>query len=868
MATAEDEVLPVESDDNGMEETDDGGVIVKLGDEKDESLPADQTEFYRNLAPEIPSYYLDQLGEQLKTAIKQDKSDRENRDKQQAEAIKRTGIGGEAPGGASFQGASRAVHPMMAKAAIDFAARMIAELFPPEGPVRDYIPGEATQDRVEKARRKTAYMNWQFKVQMPEAYNQIEQMLVQNPLGGSEYLSILWDERRRRPVMQFIPIDEVYLPDAATDYYTSERITYAETITQMEFENRIRAGIYLKERLPAPSLTPDKTESQKATDKIAGKNTPTQNNAGARIVYRVEGYLEIEKDGRIVIPETKPADTSTEMSEVDPLPYLISVDESSGKILSIVRNWEEEDKQYEPIHWMTDFPFLVWRGAVGASLGQVIGSLSGAATGALRALLDSAHINNIPTLLKLKGANMPGQSIETGVGQIIEIEGGVAPDQDIRKLLMAIPYNEPSLVLLQLLGFLSDAGEGVVQMTFTKFVESGRPDMPVGTTLALIEQGMKVLAGIHKRMHSSMDRLIRHLHRINKMYVTDDEIKSDTGEMLALRSDFEGPLDVVPVSDPEVFSDVQRFAQLQLISQRAMTLPMLYDLRKVEELILSRTKVPNAKELLLPSNTPKEMNAVNENMAMCLGQGVAAFPEQDHLAHIQVHVDFYNNPMLGKGNPVLIQKFAPRFVQHLMEHMLMWYVNHTLEVVSKATPDETDVGSLMKYRDPDTRAELDRALAASSKGVLKDTGEVFAALPPIIQEAQQIAQQIQASQIPQDPQNAAKVQIAQMNNATQNRKIDVEERRMQQDGAQKQADGQQQMTDSQLQRVADAANEQRKQEGEDRRAQLDRATQERMNVQDNLTALSIADTEVQSKEKVAVSKGTGLNPGSKTPSGE
>jgi len=867
MATAEGEVLPVESDDEDPIETDDGGAILKLQkDEKESSPPANETEFYRNLAEEIPDYYLVQLGEQLKKAIEQDKKDREERDKQQAESIKRTGFGGEAPGGASFMGASKAVHPMLGKAAIDFGSRMIAELFPPEGPVRDYIPGEATQERVDKARRKCAYMNWQFKVQMPEAYNQTEQMLVQDVMGGSQYIRIVWDERRRRPVYQFIPIDEVYLPSAASDYYTSERITYAETITQLEFENRVRAKIYLKVKDPPPSQAPERTESQKATDRIAGNKPEQLNQSGSRMVYLSETFLEIEQNGRLRIPGEERGEGSPEMLEVDPLPYLISVDAQTGKILSIVRNWEEEDKNYEPIRWMTDFPFLVWRGAVGASLGQIIGSLSGAATGALRALLDSAHINNIPTLLKLKGANMPGQSIETGVGQIIEIEGGVAPDQDIRKLLMAIPYNEPSLTLLQLLGFLGDAGEGVVQMTFTKFVESGRPDMPVGTTLALIEQGMKVLAGIHKRMHSSMDKLIRHLHRINRMYVTDDEIKNDTGEMLALRSDFEGPLDVVPISDPEVFSDVQRFAQLQLISQRAMTLPMLYDLRKVEELILSRTKVPNAKELLLPSNTPKEMNAVNENMAMALGQGVAAFPEQDHLAHIQVHVDFWNNPFLGKQNPVLVQKLAPKFVQHLMEHILLWYVSHTVEIVSKEAGK--DVGALLKYRDPETRAELDRTLAAASAGVLLDVNEKFAKLPPIIDEAWQIAQKIASSQMPQDPASAAAVQIAQMDNATKAKKIDTDAQIASMKHGGEQQKVQAELGDRQLARIAEAANEQRRQEGDDRRTQLDNATKERTNLQDNMTALTIADAEVQSKEKVAVSKGTGVNPGSKQPSGE
>lgn len=858
-AAPDDEIFEVGKDDEDVVNTDDGGAILKVSSDQPSTLPVDETDFYRNLADksEVPEYYLKMLGQQLLKAIHQDRDDRKERDEQQAEAIKRTGIGNEAPGGASFLGASKATHPMLAKAAIDFGSRMIAELFPASGPVRDYIPGENTQARVEKARRKVAYMNWQFKVQMPEAYNQIEQMLVQDVMGGSEYINLVWDSRRRRPYMEFVPIDEVYLPSAATDYYSSERITRAETITQLEFENRIRSGQYRRIPIHAPSQTPDKTESKKASDRIEGKESNPYNSSGTRIVYLCETYLEIEKDGKISIPgEERGEGSKGELVEVDPLPYLVSVDEHNGEILAIVRNWEEDDKQYEPIRWKTDFPFLAWRGAVGASLGQVIGSLAGAATGALRALLDSAHINNIPTLLKLKGANMPGQSIETGVGQIIEIEGGVAPDQDIRKLLMAIPYNEPSLVLLQLLGFLGSEAESVVRTTFEKFVESGRSDMPVGTTLALIEQGMKVLGGIHKRMHASMDRLIRHLHRINRMYVTDEEIKDETGELLAKRSDFEGPLDVVPTSDPEIFSDVQRFAQLQMVAQRATTLPMLYDLRKVEELILERTKIPNAKELLLPSNAPKEMNAVNENMSMSLGKPVAAFPEQDHLAHIQVHVDFWNSPLFGK-NPIIIQKFAPLFVQHLAEHIVMWYVTHVVAVASKAAG--SDIGELMKYRDADTRAELDRTLASASPGVLLDSQTVFGKLPPIIQEAMQIAQQILQSNIPQDPASAAMVQIETMKNATKQQELASKEREAQ---GKTMADAQKTKAET----IAEAAREQMRQQGEDRRSALDRTSKEKINIQDNMTALSIAEAEVKSSEKVAVTKGTGLNPGSQPPS--
>jgi hypothetical protein len=865
MATEEQEVFEL-AEDHDIEETDDGGAIVKLK-EPVESAPAAETGFYDNLAGEIPGPELDKLALQLKEKIDQDIKDREDRDKQQAEAIKRTGLGGEAPGGASFMGASRAVHPMLAKAAIDFSSRMIAELFPPGGPVKDFIPGEPTKERVDKAKRKVAYMNWQFKVQMPESYSELEQLLTQDPLGGSEYLRLVYDERKKRPVPTFVAIDDVYLPSGASNYYTSERITYRETISKLEFDNRVRKGMYLKVPIVAPSMSPNQTESEKATDKVEGKKTDPMNKDGMRIVYLCECYLEIEKENELkVAGET--TTSGTDIPENDPLPYLVSLDEHSNKILSIVRNWEEEDKTFEPIHWMIDFPFLPWRGAVGASLGQVIGSLAGSATGALRALLDSAHINNIPTLLKLKGANMPGQSIETGVGQIIEIEGGVAPDQDIRKLLMAIPYNEPSLVLLQLLGFLGQEADSVVRTTFEKFVESGRPDMPVGTTLALIEQGMKVLGGIHKRMHQSMDRVIRLLHKINKMYVTDEEIVDDTGELLAKRTDFEGPLDVVPVSDPEIFSDVQRFAQLQIVAQRAAMLPMLYDLRKVEEMILERTKIPEATSLLLPAPQPKEMNAVNENLALSLGRPVAAFPEQDHLAHIQVLIDYMNSPMFGM-NALIAPRYLAGALQHLSEHMTMWYVSSMVDMVSAEAG--TDVGALTKHKDPETRMELDRALAAASPDVIKQGEQVFAKLPEIIAKAQQMVQQYQQMSMPQDPKAAAQLQIAQINSQDKQAALASAERReqmksdlaMRKDMTQAQRDealATFDATEAQKDRMADAAKEQIKQGAEDRRAQLDAMSRERINTADNLTALTIAEAEIESGEKVAVEKGKDLGP--------
>lgn len=844
----EGEVLEVQ-DDSDVTDTDDGGAIVRVAEESPPDT-ADKDDFYGNLAEKMIESDLESFSLELIERIDYDKEARKDRDKQQADAIKRTGLGNEAPGGATFMGASRVVHPMIAKAAIDFGARAISELMPPGGPVKDFIPGESTKGRVEKARRKTALMNWQFKKQMPEWRNELEQLLNQLPLGGSQYMRLLWDERKRRPVPTFVAVDDVYIPYAASSFYTAERVTYVEHITQAEFDRRVESGEYRDVPVTAPTMTPDQSESEKAVDKVEGKESDPYNEDGLRAIYVVETNLE-----------------GVDPSRSDSLPYIVVLDEHNHKILSIVRNWEKEDKTFDKMYWLVEFIFLPFRGSVGASLGQLIGSLAGATTGAIRALLDSAHVNNIPTLLALKGANFSGQSLNPSVGQVTQIEGGVAGDTDIRKLVMAIPFNEPSLVLLQLIGLLTSEADSVVRTTFEKLAES-KTDMPVGTTLALIEQGMKVMSSIHLRMHNAMDRVVQLLHRINKMYITDDEIIDETGELLARRSDFEGPLDVIPVSDPEIFSDVQRFAQMQIIAERAMTMPMLYDLRKVEEMILARTKIPDAESLLLPAPVPKEMNQVNENVAMSLGRPVAAFPDQDHLAHIQCLIDFYVNPFFG-ANPIIAPVFIKVAVQHLAEHMLYWYVNAFVEEANNNL-DGQDVTDLMKYKDPKTRKELDRLLATISPLVMQKSQKVFAKLGDIIKQMMQ-AMQALAPPMPQDPGAQASLAVAQVNAGVAREDIASREKTKMAELTAKQADArtkqqtsaaEQQLkaTEGDKERANRAAAEQLAQSAETERTAATIESDEARNTQDNWTALHIADGEFATKEKVAVSKGTGTNP--------
>jgi hypothetical protein len=837
----EGEVLELDEEESDVEDTDDGGAIVQM--DEDTPTPADESEFYRNLADEIDDNELEAVALELVTKIDYDKDSRKERDTQQAEAIRRTGLGNEAPGGAEFEGASRVVHPMLTKAVVEFESRAIAELYPPEGPVKDFIPGESTKARVEKARRKKTYMNWQFKVQMPEFRAELEQLLTQLPLGGSQYLRLVYDHKKKRPVPIFVPIDDVYLPYAASSFYSAERATYVEHITRFEYENRVESGQYreideLTDGGASSATVPEVSESEKATEKIEGKTSNAYNEDGLRDIYEVQTFAEFEEDYGYS-------------------PYLITICAHSHKVLAVVRNWEEEDENREPMFWMAEFGFVPWRGVYHIGLGHMIGWLSGAATGALRALLDSAHINNLPTLLKLKGTNFSGQTVQLAATTITEVEGGIATD-DIRKLIMPIPFNPPSNVLVELLGLLIKEGDETVKTAMDNLSENANAQMPVGTTLALIEQGMKVLAAIHQRLHSSMDMVIKILHRINRLYVTTEEIKDETGEVMALRKDFQAPLDVVPVSDPQIFSDVQRFAQIQMVAQRSAGNP-LYDQRKVEEMILERTKIPNAKELLIPQPKAEEMNAVNENVAASLGRPIAAFPEQDHLAHIQVHLDFLQSEYFGYL-AVIAPNFVPAMLSHLREHVVLWYVNEAVRMIEDGVKDSgMTVDQIMKERDPMVQQELDRLLAQGSPKLIAAGAKAFAQLPQIVAKALQVQQQY--AQQPQDPA----IQVATIQKQTEEAKIAAKKEEVQVKEqavtAREQQKQQAQAAEKQQRIITDKEIAEFKERHADARNQTDNQVRERMNQQDNLTAMTIAAAEIEEGENTRLETGSSINPG-------
>lgn len=816
------ELVPFDDVTPDVIDTADGGAIVLV--EGDEAT--DEGEFYANLADEngpVSDTDAARLGALLLDLIDKDKEARKRRDQQYEEGLRRTGLGDEAPGGAQFEGASKVVHPLLTEACIDFAARVMPALFPPEGPAKMAIPGKFTDAKVAKARRKTALLNWQITVQCPEFRAELEQTMTQVPLGGSQYTKFDWNKARNRPTALFVAIDDMLLPYAATNFYSAQRKTHVQYLTQLEYEKRVSDGMYRDVDLAPAGMEIETTGPGKASDRIEGREQSSYNDDGLRTIYECHVTMEIEAVSEVAAP------------------YIVTIDKATNRVLSVYRNWDEADETREELQWFVEWPFIPWRGAYAIGLPQMIGGLSAAATGALRALLDSAHINNVPSMLKLKG-KMGGQTESVQPGQIGEIEGGIAND-DIRKLAMPMPYNPPSAVLFSLLGFLVDAGRGVVRTSMEDIADA--PNAPVGTTLAKLEQGMVVYKAIHGRMHEGSARMLRILHRLNAKNLDDSKLDDEVGEELATRADFEGPLDVVPVSDPNIYSEAQRFAQVQAISQRAQQFPALYNQRKVEERVLQTLKIPDYENLLNPAIEPKEQNAVNENVTASLGRPVTAFPDQDHLAHIRTHLSYMTSPLFGMS-AMFAPAFLPGMINHLKEHMAWWYASEVFRIASEETG--ADLGDMLKEmadeKDEEGRKALDRMLVEAGTLVVQQGAQMFASLPAVIQQAQQFLQQF-APQPPPDP-------ALELAKAEQARKAAADQSDAQIEAGKLILKREDMAQDAQLA----AAEEQ----GEMARKAMEVQAREMINREDNEVALTIAGAEIAQDGNTGFSNGAGIDP--------
>lgn len=833
----EENEFPLDEESFEVEDTEDGGAMLVFEQQQDEAAASDH---FKNIVEDVDQQQLETIVSDLLEKISRDKEAREKRDKLYEEGLRRTGLGDDAPGGANFSGANKVVHPMLVEACVDFSARVMKELFPPSGPVKTKIFGKNEHGKLEKAERKAAFMNWQLTEQMPEFRGELEQLSTQLPLGGGQYLKLNWQKQRRRPTGEFVPIDDIYLPFAATNFYSADRRTHVQYVTAAEFERRVREELYIDMELTTPE-NPEFSKASRANDKIEGRTDTSYNEDGLRTIFEVYTHLDIEGEEA---------------------PYILTIDKSTEKSLALYRNWEPDDENKEELEWIVEFPFIPWRGAYPIGLTHMIGGLSGAATGSLRALLDSAHIQNMPTMLKLKGGPN-GQTLNLQPTQVAEIEGGAMVD-DIRKLAMPVPFNPPSPVLFELMGFLVQAGKGVVQTSFEKLSDMNG-NQPVGTTVALIEQGLVVFSSIHSRLHASMARAFKIIHRLNSAYLQQEDIERSGVDVRP--EDFDGPMDVIPVSDPAIFSETQRFAQTQAVMQRAAVMPQLYDHRKVEEMFLRAMKLPD--DVLVQRPGQDDMDPVSENVAATMGRPVYVLPKQDHITHLKLHMAFLQSPLFG-SNPVIARTYIPAIVNHLRDHLLNHYMKETRKAVALATeqqlieaqPEEEaqivarvqqlieqnlgGFGQLLVQTDqaaqalaPKPQMPPDSSLAVANINAQVRAQQTQAQLQDRAQERQQRAQETQAELMVQQ----------QSEQQDREHELRIAALAAQSRGQQEQSREQSSMQETMLREQAETS-----------RDQHDMDVRERMNTADNQTAKELAAAEIASGERIAVSTGTGINP--------
>jgi len=797
-------------------ELDDGSVVVNY---HEKSSPLKNPEFYENLAEVFDEGTLQHLAIEYLDYIDIDKESRKQRDKQYEDGLRRTGLGKDAPGGATFDGASKVVHPVMAESCVDFAAASARELLPPEGIVKSNIKGEADKYKEETADRKTNFLNWQLTEQIPEYRDEMEQLLTQLPLGGSQFLKWRFDVEQKRPMCEWVPIDNIFLPFSSTNFYTAQRVTEQQDITEDIFLKRIEDGLYrdIDNIYQSTSDAPlnDQTQSEKANNKIEGKDIPSVNIDGLRRVYEITCFIRLDEDP---------------LTDGRRAPYILTIDETSGKVLSLYRNWDANDEKLEKLDWYVEFKFIPWRGAYAIGLPHLIGGLSAALTGTLRALMDAAHINNSQTMLKLKGGRIGGQSDRIEPTQVIEIEGAPGVD-DVRKIAMPMPFNPPSSTLFNMLGWLTQAAKGVVTTAEEKIADVNA-NTPVGTTQALIEQGAKVFSSIHARLHRSQAKSLKIISRINHWYL--EEMDNQSGEEIKVR-DFAYNNDVRPVSDPNIFSETQRLAQTQALLQMGTSAPPgMFDMRAIYRRMLEQLKVPMIEEILPNPQGANESNPALENVSMTMGRPAAAYPDQDHIAHIKIHLEYANNPAYG-GNPVIGPVFAPHALEHIKQHLTLHYLQSMRAYVAQAAGGK-DMLDLHQEKPLDLEAQ--QALALASNMVDQDAKMN---LQQYVQQISMLAQKVAQAQQAQQENAAIADPTAQVLLKTQ---MAETQRKMQEAQMQLQFDNQKQAQEYQL-KIAQL--QQKVQE-----LQAKYQTQTNIDNQRNATDIAMANINNAARERVAM----------------
>ena len=640
------EIEKVEPGETQITEMEDGSVDVNFDPES--LIQSQATDFNANLADFVDERELGYLSSTLYQNYQDYKSSRKDWEKSYTQGLELLGFKYENRT-EPFAGASGATHPVLAEAVTQFQALAYKELLPATGPVRTQIIGVQTPEKTQQANRVKDFMNYQLMDQMKEYEPEFDQMLFYLPLAGSSFKKVYYDDLLERAVSKFVPADDLIVPYTATSLDDAEAIIHRIKISENELRKQQVAGFYRDVELKAgyDNLTEvEKKELELEGTVKTGRDDDVFTLLECHVNLDLEGFEDIGADG-------EPTGIK--------LPYIVTIEENSREILSIRRNYEQNDPKKSKIQYFVHFKFLPGLGFYGFGLIHMIGGLARTATSALRQLLDAGTLSNLPAGFKQRGIRIrdDAQAIQPGEFRDVDAPGG-----NIRDAFMTLPFKEPSQTLLQLMGVVVNAGQRFASIADLQ-VGDGNQQAAVGTTVALLERGSRTMSAIHKRIYAALKNEFRILSRVFRLYLPA-EYPYDVvgGQKMIKQSDFDDRVDILPVADPNIFSQTQRISLAQTELQLAMSNPQMHNLYQAYRNIYEAIGVKDVDTVLIRPQPPQPKDPALEHIDALAGKPYQAFPGQDHRAHMTAHLNFMATNM-ARNNPIVMASLEKNIFEHI-----------------------------------------------------------------------------------------------------------------------------------------------------------------------------------------------------------
>jgi len=643
---------------------DDGGMIIDF-DPMTSMMPMGEVPHGANLAEFLDDDLLDPLAAELIDLYEEDKESRADWLQTFSEGLNLLGTENEERT-EPFEGATGVHHPLLAEAATQFQAQAYKELLPANGPVNVQVVGQDKPTNndpkapeaphgmtlANQAQRVKEFMNYQIMHVMEEYDPELDQMLFYLPLSGSAFKKVYYDATVDRAVSKFITAEDLVVNYSATDLRTAARITHVVQVSENELRKQQVYGFYKDVDLKGPASDPKESALDKKIDEIQGSSPSRVGN---------EMYTLLEMHVDLDIPGFEDIHPDTGEPSGIALPYIVTVVEDTMQILSIRRNWDEQDARKLKKDYFVQYKFLPGLGFYGFGLIHMIGGLSKSATSILRQLVDAGTLSNLPAGFKARGMRISDEAEPIAPGEWRDVD---APGGTLRDSLMPLPYKEPSAVLFQLLGMLVESGRRFAAIADMAVSETGSQQNPVGTTLALLERGTKVMSAIHKRLHYAQKKEFKLLAKVYGETLPDYPYLVNGGDTAVIRADFDDRVDVLPVSDPNIFSMSQRVMMAQQQLQMAQAAPEIHDLREAYRRMYDALEVKNIESLLKPKDIPQPKTPSQQIQDILQNKKVQAFQGQPHMVHISALISFIMHPMI-QGSP----EFYMNGVQGVMGHV-------------------------------------------------------------------------------------------------------------------------------------------------------------------------------------------------------